>query len=361
MKVVNRIIKNLIGTSFKRRMVLFLVDDWGTSTIDSDSAFNKLADSLIIDSDDRFNRYDAFASPTDLDCIFDLLLSFKDKWNRSPKFTGLVTCANPVFEIVVDSGDYCYESFDVSLSRKEGDLALKKWVTGIREDVFEPQFHCREHINVKHFIKCLRETSDFRKMVEFRSIGVLKRLKAHNRYLRSFELGKEGELDDQRFIIEDGLSIFQRVFGHQALQFSAPGLIYNPELNETLAANRIMLLDVPKVGKIPLGNGGYSRLYSWTGRKSRFSQRYITRNVRFEPSSSLHFDWVDSCLKDIDMAFKLRKPAIISSHRVNFVSGRSVENRDNSLKLLRSLLKEILNRWPDTEFTSASNLLSEFK
>ena len=85
------------------------------------------------------------------------------------------------------------------------------------------------------------------------------------------------------------------------------------------------------------------------------------RFVWFEPSASIDFDWIDSCLKDIDISFKLHKPAIISSHRVNFVSGRSVENRDRSLIQLERLIKEILTRWPDVEFSSASRFLNEFK
>ena len=85
-------------------------------------------------------------------------------------------------------------------------------------------------------------------------------------------------------------------------------------------------------------------------------QRYIVRNVHFEPSSDRHKDWVSDTLRDIDLAFRLRKPAVISTHRVNFMGGLSTENRDRGLSSLKSLLSEMLKRWPDIEFLDAVEL-----
>ncbi|MBK6729400.1 MAG: hypothetical protein IPG60_00015 [Bacteroidetes bacterium] len=58
----------------------------------------------------------------------------------------------------------------------------------------------------------------------------------------------------------------------------------------------------------------------------------------------------------IEAAFRWGKPAIICSHRLNFMGGLNQENRIKNLNLLESLLKEIIKRWPMVEFKSTNQL-----
>ena len=87
------------------------------------------------------------------------------------------------------------------------------------------------------------------------------------------------------------------------------------------------------------------------GKRNRFEQCYITRNCFFEPSSST-VDYVDLCLRDISTAFKWHKPAVISTHRVNYIGFLHEENRDNSIRQLGKLLSRMLEIWPDIEFAN---------
>lgn len=50
------------------------------------------------------------------------------------------------------------------------------------------------------------------------------------------------------------------------------------------------------------------------------------------------------------------KPAIICSHRVNYVGFIDEHNRDRSLKMLGRLLGKILLKWPEVEFMTSNNL-----
>ena len=61
-------------------------------------------------------------------------------------------------------------------------------------------------------------------------------------------------------------------------------------------------------------------------------------------------------MRDIDLAFRLRKPAVISTHRVNFMGGLSTENRDRGISLLDNLLSAMLKRWSDIEFLDVVEL-----
>ena len=56
------------------------------------------------------------------------------------------------------------------------------------------------------------------------------------------------------------------------------------------------------------------------------------------------------------MAFCFHKPAVISSHRVNYIGALDVANRTRGLQQLRLLLSKILKTWPDVEFMSSVDL-----
>jgi hypothetical protein len=53
---------------------------------------------------------------------------------------------------------------------------------------------------------------------------------------------------------------------------------------------------------------------------------------------------VKDTLDQIGAAF-FEKPAVITSHRINFCGSLHTENRDRNLKLLHQLLSEITKRW----------------
>ena len=58
----------------------------------------------------------------------------------------------------------------------------------------------------------------------------------------------------------------------------------------------------------------------------------------------------------MEVAFLWRKPATISSHRVNYIGFLHSENRERSLKKLEELLSRMLKKWPDIEFMTSSEL-----
>jgi len=82
----------------------------------------------------------------------------------------------------------------------------------------------------------------------------------------------------------------------------------------------------------------------------------LVRNVTFEPSLVKSNDTVEEVLRDIAIAFRMKKPAIISSHRINYVGYLDFKNRDINLKMLKGILKQAMIRWPDIEFMNSVDL-----
>lgn len=82
----------------------------------------------------------------------------------------------------------------------------------------------------------------------------------------------------------------------------------------------------------------------------------LVRNVVFEPTDHRGIDWVNYSLQQVEAAFFWNKPAIISSHRVNFCGHIDANNRVIGLKALKALLVAIAKKWPDVEFMTANEL-----
>src|SRR5690606_35257429 len=101
--------------------------------------------------------------------------------------------------------------------------------------------------------------------------------------------------------------------------------------------------------------------YHYLGQKNSLGQIYLTRNVLFEPSSLIDKIWVSSALLQIEKAFNSRIPAIICSHRVNFIGSIFETNRIKNLKLFDELLGEVVKRWPNVEFMNSVQLAELIK
>lgn len=61
-------------------------------------------------------------------------------------------------------------------------------------------------------------------------------------------------------------------------------------------------------------------------------------------------------LFQVDAAFQCGKPAVISSHRINYVGAIDAEHRDRNLKEFQHILKRIVEKHPDAEFISSRKL-----
>ena len=104
------------------------------------------------------------------------------------------------------------------------------------------------------------------------------------------------------------------------------------------------------------GKGKYKKEYNYTGKTNKHGQKILVRNIVFEPTDERGFDWVDYSMKQVEAAFRWRRPAIISSHRVNFCGHIDPENRKEGIGKLKNLLAAITERWPDVEFMAANEL-----
>jgi hypothetical protein len=125
---------------------------------------------------------------------------------------------------------------------------------------------------------------------------------------------------------------------------------------KSLLESGIKFIDTGLIKKHKLDKGEFKRSFNYTGKKNPLGQIFFVRNVVFEPTENKGFQWVDYTLKQIEAAFRWNRPAIVSSHRVNFSGHIDPKNREKGLSALKELLNQIVKRWPDVEFLSTAEL-----
>lgn len=344
------------GWRTDRKIVVIESDDWGSIRMPSREVYEKCLEQGFRVDQSHYNKYDSLASKQDFEHLFSILSQHKDKNNNSPVITANTLVANPDFKRIKDNNfsKYYFERFTDTINRYE-DCSLAAWNEGIDNELFSPQLHGREHLNITRWMEYLQSKS---KEIVFAFDNNLIGLgpSITNNKLPSFvqAFDQEHYLPDHSIekILKDAVSIFEDVFGYQSKSFIAPNYIWNKRIEEVLANLNVKYLQGGMVQKI----NSKKNIYHYLGEENSFGQLYLTRNVIYEPSSDLKKDWNSLALKQIKRAFQLNKPAIICMHRVNFIGSIFEVNRVNNLKLFNELLSQIVQIWPEIEFMNSAQL-----
>lgn len=349
---------NIPGWRTNRHIVVIESDDWGSIRMPSREVYdNLLKEGYRVDLH-PYEKYDSLATEDDLTSLFEVLSKFSDRRGRHPIITANCAVANPDFEKIKLSkfSQYYYEPFTTTLKRYNGcEKSFELWLQGIKNKVFMPQFHAREHLNVARWLDVLRN-GDADNIFAFKQgmIGIFP--KDNHKIGNIFQVALDNsKYEDQPIeeIIFEGLDLFEKIFGFKSKTFIAPCYTWSPKIETVLNEKGVSGLQGMVYQKLPGGN--YIR--HWMGTKNQYGQVYMIRNAFFEPSlRGDNHDEVNECLYRIKCAFRWNKPAIISAHRINFIGAIHEENREKNLKSLSVLLSSILRQWPDVEFMSSDEL-----
>lgn len=358
-----RHISNIPGRNFSKKFVVIESDDWGNIRMPSEKTFDSLIKSGIDLMDDglRFNKYDALATGDDLSLLFELLSSVKDSTGRPVVITPVAVVANPDFKKIKadDFQTYYYEPFTETLKRNPGcDNSYSLWKEGIEKRLFVPQFHGREHLNVQPWLRALQNGNKRTRIAFDHGIWGISTANDPDiklEFQAAFDFIDPSDIKYQKEVIKTGLDLFEELLGYRASFFVPPNGPFSKELEVVCVKSGIKYLSTSKFQQEPIGQGEYKKRFHWLGQKNGYGLTYITRNCFFEPSDEGK-DWIDSCLEEVSSAFKWRKPAVISSHRVNFIGALHKNNRDRGLEQLESLLKKIVKKWPDVQFITSEEL-----
>ena len=360
---ISRHITNLKGWTTDRKIIVFESDDWGSIRMPSKRIYKKCLEAGYRVDQIAYERFDSLASEDDLELLFDLLSHYEDKKERSPIITANILVANPDFEKIRSSGfnEYFYEPISKTFDRYPNHTrCLRLWKEAKKKGIFYPQSHGREHLNISRFMKALQqEDPDVHFGFEHNMPGCIPKgdNKGGNKYVESLRYNSEQDKRDKLSIVLEGLELFESLMGYRSESFIPPNYLWSPDYNLSTCAAGVRFYQGQRKMKEPLQDGTVKFHSHRLGESNTYGQRYLVRNAFFEPALfNQSEDPVDRCLKDIATAFRLSKPAVICSHRLNYVGFIDEKNRDKNLKMLDSLLHQILKKWPDVEFLNSVKL-----
>ncbi len=358
-QVLTHNLLNILGWRTKRHIVVFESDDWGAIRMPSREVYEKLlSEGYRVDKND-YERTDSLAREEDLETLFEVLQKYTDYKGNHPIITANCAVANPDFDKIKENGfqNYYYEPFTVTLQRYPGcERSFELWQQGMKEGLFRPQFHAREHLNVARWMDALQRGDESTCHVfEYGLMGLFPK--------DDYSKGNDFQvaLDNSIYkllpleeVLSEGLELFENIFGYKSTTFIAPCYTWNPDLESSLYEKGVVGIQGMVYQHVP----GAKPIRHFMGATNKYGQVYTIRNCFFEPTKSSNM--VD-CLYRMKCAFRFGKPAVISSHRINYIGAIRKDNRTENLKQLDLLLREITKQWPDVEFMSSDRLVEYIK
>jgi hypothetical protein len=355
-------LKNIPGWRTRKRIVVIECDDWGSIRMPSRHVYNILINKGLNVATGWFNEIDTLESKTDIERLCDTLDMVRDKNGRSGIITAITNPANPDFERIKSSGftEYYYEPFSFTLRRYYPDVdVLKVLKEAIQAGFLSPELHGRDHLAVHFWMEKLREGNTDLLIAfdhRFTCLDISDVPAPAKEFRAEFYFTHEGQKPFLKKAISDGVYLFKEIFGFMPRVFVPGNGIFHPDFSKVLAENGIKFQCVHHNSPYPGDDGKLKNRYYFSGQHSSQGIVYYIRNCAFEPADP-NYIGIYNTMKQIEAAFRWGKPAIISTHRVNFVGSISKENRDHGLRELKILLEAIVIKWPDAEFMSSAEAL----
>lgn len=356
---------NFLGKRFSEKIVIFESDDWGTEKLRNKNILINALQKKIID-DNPYYKYDCLENNDDLEQLFNILLKHKDSNGGNPVITGNYIVANPDY-ITIKENDYNIYSYIPTYRIYENynnhDKVITKFKEAISKKLFLPQYHGREHLDVSRWMAALKNNDYIARTAFdyfFVNISAENTTKKRKSITASFDFDDTFNQNEFRSIINEMKILFFNTFGVYANTFIAPAFTWNKTIEIFLndigvkALQGIWKQTVP----CPSKKKKYRYVKHYIGEKNELNQFYFVRNAYFEPTLLPDIDAICECLKKIEIAFKFKKPAIVGTHRVNFIGGLDERNRHKNIKIFDELLKGIIKKWPDVEFRNSEELLN---
>jgi hypothetical protein len=366
--LIRRHLINAKGWRTNEKILVIESDDWGSIRMPSSQVFQTLLKAGYPIDKDPYERFDSLENNQDVAFLFELLNSFRDKQGNSPVFTANCVVGNPDFEKIAHDNferyhfELCTDTFK---KYPEHDKVWDYWKSGIMDGIFFPQFHAREHINVPIIMEALQKGNPAL-MFGFKLgyLGGLRKegISPHNIYVKSSYYRNEREKQAVLASYVEGLQIFRGLFGFSSQSFVPTNYMWSPDFDEAMFKEGVLFNQGRHFMSEPVGPNQKRFYRRVLGRKNHIGQIELVRNARFEPSLiSNKQRELDNCLREIEIAFQWKRPAIVSMHRINFTGNVDEKNRDQNLKILHHFFSMVLKKWPDIQFMHSVALGEKIK
>lgn len=354
----------LKGFKSKRKIVVIESDDWGSEYVPSVKSREYLESKGISMAGNPHLRVDTLEKAEDMYALYEALQEIRNKYpEKKPSITCNFVMTNPDYNKIKESGyeEYHYEPFTETYLTKNGDD--KTWDAvqeGLDNKLIMSQFHGREHINVLEWLRLLKEGQ--KEFIEAFKVGcytvnssTLGRKRGN--LLSAFDFYEENAKKITLNSIEEGMDLFNDLFGFNSISAVAPRYVWNDDVEKILSKRGVKSMQT-SINQLEPNVNGFKKILHYTGEMGNNNIFYTVRNAHFEPAYNETTGWIKQVMGKAKIAFLTDTPLIISTHRLNFVSGLEEKNRSKNLSLLKQLLEQLIKEYPDVEFLNSTELTS---
>lgn len=347
-----------------RKIVVFESDDWGSIRMSNKKDWDSLRKLGYAVDKRPYERFDTLESAEDLEALFDVLRKYKDCNGNHPIITANMLMANPDFEKIEQSGflNYYFEPIAETYKHYFGDSKVLDMLRqGYEEGIIMPQSHGREHFNVTQWMRGL-QSNDEDLMTAFKygmcGIAPKNHPEQGNQLMNALLAIDEPNQKEIEKIVVEGLNLFEQLWGFHSQTFVAPCYCWNERIEQVLYNENVKLIQTSRINKKAYCS---PKRYFYSGMHTDGGLLYSIRNCVFEPATVPGKSDVDALMAQIENVFKRNRIAVISTHRINYVGGIDINNRDKTLHLLQEFLTRLLKKYPNVEFMSSEKLIKIFE
>lgn len=360
-------LKNIPGPTVNKKIVVIEADDYGGIRMPSSASYQKMKDAGVDIDPSRYNLLDTLENKADLEALFETLQSVKDNNGHAAVVSPFVNVANPDFEKIKAAGyqQYFYEPFTTTFEKygRESDL-MTVWKQGMSEGIFTPEFHGREHLSVQPWMNELQQGNhQVRTALEYGFAAVNSVAGIHpyaQEFRPEFYFTSNSQQSFLHQSITQGVQLFKTIFGYLPTAFTPSNSHFHHDFEPTVFDAGVKFLSVGHNNPYSAQNGELAfERFTFRQKIKPNGLNYYIRNCAFEPNDPAYRN-TDITMMQVAAAFRCSKPAIISTHRVNFGGVIDPKNRDKGLKELQVLLKAIVQCWPDVTFMSNADMLNQW-
>lgn len=290
----------------------------------------------------------------------ELLEKYPDKNGGPAVITAFFCLANPDFEQIATTGIYHDIAIDQGFPASwQKNSAMEAWRHAVQKGWFFPEFHSRlHHMNPGSWLRLLKETSELGEEAR-------KRFGQEIYYQNSHYPEYSGMMPEAiQEWITPALATFRRLF---ATSPTAGVTSDATPLTEIIwAANGIKtfcLRNFSIPGAAPLvyhtkpwnNQDASTPMGAWNPETDVV---YLSRNVFFEPGFDPNYSF-EKITSDIEAVWARNEPAILSSHRLNFISWND-EFTSRGFEEMERLLAW-LAQFGDVQFLSTAEVSSIYR
>jgi hypothetical protein len=243
-------------------------------------------------------------------------------------------------------------------AQRELDVDFPALLTVMREGraagTFFPQLHGREHLNPEALMRRARNRDGaVRSLLGTPDWSDWEALDSplQGHFVDGGELPtRPVAADQQRVMVEEGVLLFTRAFGEPPASAVAPCYLWNDDTEAAWAAAGVRYIQTAGYRCTGRGvDGTYIQSPRWIhpGCLSRQGQRYLVRNVMYEPADGR--DW-EVAWREVRRRFREAQPAVISTHRYNYTRPGS---REHALRGVDELLDRVCHSYPRLRFAAS--------